>query len=222
MTHLRVGVDSDIWPYRRSAPPVYMNLRPVLRPRVFVTSWGFSAHQGHRRRWSIAPPWFGDLHPDADGWAEFLVPGRDTPRDGSDFLAEHARRLWARSDNGRRLRPDQMLALCGRPLPSGAQLVGGDRPHCRIKDGDTLCCVCSPVDAREGRCWRLVLAHALTEAGYEVVLDGAPVGHMAERPTVRRRERARAPATTQARRGRSRRREMPREDRQLGLDLGRG
>jgi hypothetical protein len=41
-----------------------------------------------------------------------------------------------------------------------------------VKDGDTLCCVCSRAQAAKGECHRAWAAVVLQEAGWTVVLDG--------------------------------------------------
>jgi len=41
-----------------------------------------------------------------------------------------------------------------------------------VKDGDTLCCACSRLEASLGRCHRAWCAPALVRNGWRVVLDG--------------------------------------------------
>ncbi len=41
-----------------------------------------------------------------------------------------------------------------------------------VVDGDTLCCACSREAAARGECHRVVAARLLSEAGWNVILDG--------------------------------------------------
>lgn len=53
-----------------------------------------------------------------------------------------------------------------------------------VAAGDTLICACSRTAAAAGRCHRCWAASALCEAGWDVILDGNPVGGGGESGTA--------------------------------------
>jgi hypothetical protein len=70
------------------------------------------------------------------------------------------------------------MGACLAPLGDRTTLAylaaGGmdEGPVVPLRDGDTLCCACSRVDARHGRCHRAWAAPHLATHGWRVVLDG--------------------------------------------------
>ena len=227
--------DPAIWPYTMPPgpppPEVYTRLRrPERTPRVFVSNWASAAtlgHHGRGKRWSLVPA--PGARQNGDGWVECFIPDADAyqaARDGDadGFLEGFAAAVFASSQDGARLRPGMLSALYGAQPPAGVEFVGGDRSHRSVRDGDTLCCVCSrKTTALDGSCHRVVVAHALTAAGWEVVLDGVPIGAMPARPELARRQDGapvRQPAAKKPKRERKRR-ALPMRGQQLGLGLGR-
>lgn len=57
-------------------------------------------------------------------------------------------------------------------VPGVLHALTPDGRRLRVEDGDTLCCSCSPIQARRGLCTRTWATELLRAAGWAVVLDG--------------------------------------------------
>ena len=68
------------------------------------------------------------------------------------------------------LAPGSLVALTTRETD-----YAPDGEWVNVRDGDTLCCACSRVEAAAGRCHRAWSAPFLVRAGWRVLLDGAEV-----------------------------------------------
>jgi hypothetical protein len=101
-----------------------------------------------------------------DGCVPDLMPHPDDLlelRDGRISIGTYRARLLARLRVAYKAR--------GGLGPGQLWMADGDI----VQDGDTLCCACSRDEARDGRCHRVWVAHALARCGWRVVLDGVEV-----------------------------------------------
>lgn len=136
------------------------------RPTVYLSNWASHKTPGHHgpgRLLSImvsTPHWatpigkVGIAAPKADDfWA--LQEGKIT--------AEEYRERYAKG-----------VLLFAKVLVPGKLGFVSKEEHesSEVKDGDTLCCVCSRHNAKDGNCHRVWLAPLLVEAGWRVILDG--------------------------------------------------
>lgn len=141
----------------------------VSAPTIALTNWSSRRLHGPGRTWTImARPraWehgFGTVHALCPSEAALLAV-----RGGAIPLEAYRRQFEGKLvDVARELAPGRLRGTLTEP--SGH----GDSWH-TVRDGDTLCCACSRVEASLGRCHRTWCAPALVAAGWHVLLDGQP------------------------------------------------